>query len=277
MTTVAKRPQISTQEYYSHFKEYNLLNAADEREMLILIKNSDPDGQWRAKFTQHNMRLVLHCVIKFCPIDDPRSADLVSAGTIGLIKAIDDFDLSLPNRFSTYAVWWIKALIRKELYKLNPPVFRFKSLQTAYRSARRELIEDGVFEPTQAMIFELLDWDEKKRQRYLDDIERRTISIDQLDTTGSDDSVEALGLEEDDSVNAIPILMKEEAADRLNEALGKLSPELEDIIRRHFALGYQKSETYDALASYYGYTRERIRQLENDGLRKLWFLLRDLR
>jgi RNA polymerase primary sigma factor len=278
MLMATNRNKSPFQAYYAEFKSFTLLTATEERELMLLIKQGGLVGaEARDKFTRHNVRLVLSCVLKFCSMEDQRSMDLVSAGNMGLIKAIDDFDVTRANRFSTYAVWWIKAMIRKELHKLNPQVFRYKSLQSAYRSARRELVDDGVPEPTQLMIFELLDWDDITKQKFLDDIERRTVSIDQLDPLDGDSSTETLGLIENDKYSAVTLLLQSEAADRLNSALNQLSPEHEDIIRRHFALGYAHSETYDQLASYYDYTRERIRQLENEGLRKLWFILRDLR
>lgn len=278
MLMVAHRGGSPFQAYYAEFKHFTLLKADEERELMLTIKLGGPEGlAARDKFTRHNMRLVLSCVLKFCAMEDQRSMDLVSAGSAGLMKAIDDFDVTRKNRFSTYAVWWIKALIRKELHKLTPQVFRYKSLQAAYRSARRELINDGISDPTQPMIFESLEWDDTTRQKFLDDIERRTTSIDQVDFNAGKGSAEVLGLVENEKYGSISILVQAEAANRLNDALGQLSPELEDIIRRHFALGYKNSETYDQLASYYDYTRERIRQLENEGLRKLWFLLRDLR
>jgi RNA polymerase sigma factor (sigma-70 family) len=275
---VKSRSKSPFQNYYAEFKDFTLMKADEERALMLVVKSGGPDAAAaRDKFTRHNMRLVLSCVLKFCSMEDQRSMDLVSAGSAGLIKAIDDFDVSRANRFSTYAVWWIKAMIRKELHKLNPQVFRYKSLQAAYRSARRELTDDGIPEPSAQMIFELLDWDEVTRNKFLDDLDRRTISLDQPDTDAGESPLESVWLVEDEKYSALTLLMQTETASRLNEALNKLSPELEDIIRRHFALGYKNSETYDNLAAYYNYTRERIRQLENEGLRKLWFLLRDIK
>ncbi len=269
---VKYKPVSAFQSYYNEFRDCALFDAKEERRLLRLIKKGDLDA--REKFILHNMRLVLSCVLRFVDSNDPKAMDLVSSGTLGLIKAIEDFKISKKNRFSTYAVWWIQARIRKELHMLQPKIQQHKILHTKYRAGFKALNEQLGRRPSIEEVFDFLKWDEDTICMFIEDCERQIVPLEKIESASEDGSLKNDPLLIDDEYAVFLPIITNEDSDRLSKALNSLPPELEDIIRRHYGLGYKDTSTYDDLANFYGFTRERIRQLENEGLRQLWLLLR---
>jgi len=254
------------QQYYESFRLKKPYTAKAERTMLRKIKAGNVSA--KQEFIEHNMRLVLSCVLRFV-----KSMDLVSAGTLGLIKAIDDFKISKTNRFSTYAVWWIKARIRKELGHIKPRIHQNKLMHAQYKTAAELLRSVLHRDPAQEEVFSELGWSNASIAKFSIESERQIVPIETISAEIEDGSAadSALTLAAEDAV-LDPVFMSEDCV-RLHSALNQLAPVLEDIIRRHYGLGFVDTATYDELASFYGFTRERVRQLENEGLRKLWMLL----
>lgn len=260
------------QQYYDQFRQFTLFDAEEERRLLIAIKGGDNAA--RDKFVLHNMRLVLSCVLRFVDSNDLKAMDLVSAGTLGLIKAIEDFQVSKENRFSTYAVWWIQAKIRKQLHAIQPKIHKHRNLHVKFRAERNKLHEILGRAPEIEEVFQALGWDYETIVLFSTDVERQIIPLEKIEMIVESGHLIDDALVEDGDLAAKALLIGEDTQ-RLYKALQTLPPELEDIIRRHYGLGYSRSETYDELAGFYGYTRERIRQLENKGLRLLWLALRE--
>jgi RNA polymerase primary sigma factor len=265
---MSSKDKTDFQRYYEEFRDKGLFTAEEERQLLIRIKQGDEEA--KSKFIVHNMRLVLSCVLRFVDSNDAKAMDLVSAGTLGLLKAIEDFKVEKNNRFSTYAVWWIQAKIRKAIISIQPKAHKHKSLHVKFRSMFNKLKEELGYIPSQEEVFAALKWDGEIIGVFLHDADKQIIPLEKIESASeagllSNDPL----LTEDESVG-VQSLISTETYDQLSAALNELPPELEDIIRRHYGLGYATSETYDDLAKFYGYTRERIRQLENSGLRMLW-------
>lgn len=216
------------------------------------------------RFVMHNMRLVLSRVLKFRHQEDRDVMEIVSYGTDGLYRAIELFDLSRGTRFSTYAVHWIESQIRKGLTFVEgqkPP--RLKKLTSAFKKAQKDLTSEKGVRPTNEDVAERLNWG------------RTTLHVFQ--TSGiSNVPIETFDAE-DESCPPIPEdVVKRELVKALHDNMGILEPFEEDIIRRHYGLGYPE-ETLQRLANNYGVTKERIRQIENGGLHKLYMELRHFR
>lgn len=274
------------------FDELSLQKAADhtvlskevEREYLIkAVRYGDEEA--RTVLVEHNIKLVVKCVRRFSDPNDPRYHDLISAGFVGLMRALSDFDLDRTvtgtNRFlkfSTYAVWWILAEIRKELDHLTPKPVHNRTLVTKYKTAAYQLGKIIGYYPNEDVVFEHLGWDEDTIHRYQQARESRLVTLDTEITEGlepvSHDS--AQGIRTDGPRSFADVLADTENSELLDKALLCLPPEEEDIVRRHYGYGYPCSETYEELALFYHRTRERVRQIENNGLRMLWALLEEI-
>ena len=143
----------------------------DEKERL-LIKIKDGDMTAREIFIQGNLRLVLSVIQKFTARGE-NADDLFQVGCIGLIKAIDNFDLSVGVKFSTYAVPMIIGEIRRYLRDYNAIRVSRSVKDTAYKAltAKEELIKETGREPTVAEIAKRIETTEKAVNYALDAIQ----------------------------------------------------------------------------------------------------------
>ncbi len=147
-----------------------LLSSKEKEELLVKIKEGDSLA--RERFIQGNLRLVLSVIQKFSSRGE-NADDLFQVGCVGLIKAIDNFDLSVGVKFSTYAVPMIIGEIRRYLRDYNAIRVSRSVKDTAYKalSAKEELIKETGREPTVAEIAKRIDTTEKAVNYALDAIQ----------------------------------------------------------------------------------------------------------
>lgn len=147
-----------------------LLSSKEKEELLVKIKEGDSIA--RERFIQGNLRLVLSVIQKFSSRGE-NADDLFQVGCIGLIKAIDNFDLSVGVKFSTYAVPMIIGEIRRYLRDYNAIRVSRSVKDTAYKalSAKEELLKETGREPTVAEIAKKIDSTEKAVNYALDAIQ----------------------------------------------------------------------------------------------------------
>ena len=147
-----------------------LLSSKEKEELLVKIKEGDSLA--RERFIQGNLRLVLSVIQKFSSRGE-NADDLFQVGCVGLIKAIDNFDLSVGVKFSTYAVPMIIGEIRRYLRDYNAIRVSRSVKDTAYKalSAKEELIKETGREPTVAEIAKRIDSTEKAVNYALDAIQ----------------------------------------------------------------------------------------------------------
>ena len=147
-----------------------MLSAKEMRELLLKVKSGDEAA--REEFIRSNLRLVLSIVQRFSNRNEQMD-DLFQVGCIGLIKAIDNFDLRHEVRFSTYAVPMIIGEIRRHLRDNNAIRVSRSLRDTAYKAlqARNRLAESGCAEPTLADIAKALDMTEEAVSFALDAIQ----------------------------------------------------------------------------------------------------------
>ena len=249
--------------YYKNFPDYDL-TTKQSRDYLSRIKEGD--GEAFEIFVKYNMRLVMFRVLQYVKHDDPRAMDLVSEGTIGLYKAIEKFDLTLGFKFSTFAVWWINCKIRRALRGFQRERSTvIKNLSKQFETARTilRLATDG--NPSDEAIANYLQWDNHTLRTFRKFNDDRTLIgylKDQAPShpaKGDPPDTEALHLD---------------LSDKLGQALARLSPVEEDIVRRYYGLGCAK-KTYEEIGNFYGMTKEWVRQRENKSLRKLYILIHE--
>lgn len=271
-------------DFIKQFDGVSVPSAAEEREMLEVIrtppKSLGPEAKtWkytpkqkkvRSEFLGRNMRLVVHTTKRFCKLDDPRSMDFISAGVTGMMHALDTFELDRDVRFSTYAAWWIRAKMSNEVKFHDPKPRRYKTQYTDYRKVFNQYLGDKIF-PTDEMIFSDLKWDDEKIRKFYEDQDRIRISIDSLGANNCEFNTDDTSLIVDAPQDSIlEDMHTQEVLALLSKAMGVLSSEELSVIKRHFALGKNDKATYDRLAADMEMTRERVRQIENHALRKLF-------
>lgn len=270
-------------DFIKQFDGVKVPGPAEEREILKLIRTppksaKDPQN-WaytpkqklaREDFLARNMRLVVHMTKRFCKLDDARSMDFISAGIGGMMHALDTFDLGRDVRFSTYAAWWIRAKMSNEVKFHDTKPRRYKTQYTDYRKVFNQYISERIF-PTDEMIFADLKWDDEKIRKFYEDQDRIRVSIDSLGANNcefnTDDSSLTVEAPQD---GILEDMHTQEVMALLSKAMQILSADELVIVERHFALGKEGKATYDRLAADLELTRERVRQIENHALKKLY-------
>jgi RNA polymerase primary sigma factor len=197
--------------------------------------------------------------------------DLIQEGNIGLMKAVDRFQVRRGFRFSTYATWWIRQAVGRAVADygrtIRLPVHVIESLNKVTR-ARRELIEaaDGR-EPTDDELAARLDMPLDK-VRLLRDAAKQPLS---LDVPSGDDEDFDLKSRVSDRTVASPEedALRREMADRVEQSLAALEDREKEVLRLRYGLGTDHEHTLAEVGRRLGVSRERVRQIEARAFRKL--------
>ncbi len=254
----------------SYFREVGsvpLLTAQEEIEMANRIKQGDLAA--RERMIRANLRLVVKIAREYENLGLPL-LDLISEGTIGLMKAVDKFDPAKGGKLSTYGSWWIKQQVRRALANqgrtIRLPVHVEGRL---YRLGKAEarLRELLGREATDEELADELDTT-AKRIRRLRDAALRPAS---LDAPVGEDGDATIGDLVGDEQAATPFEKLRDNADHhlLRKLMDKLPAREAQILRARFGLDGGEEETLEEIGVRFGLTRERIRQLQNEAFEKL--------
>ena len=236
-----------------------LLSNEEKRELLIRAKNGDDKA--REKLINGNLKLVLSVIQSFGGRGE-NPDDLFQVGCIGLIKAVDNFDISLDVKFSTYAVPMILGEIRRYLRDNNSIRVSRSLRDLAYKAlqARERLSAKLSREPTNAEIAKELDRTENEVVNALDSIPD-PISLYEPIYADNGDSVYVLDQIKDDK-NTDDQWLDEIA---ISQAIGKLSERERRILSLRFYNGRTQTEVSDEI----GISQAQVSRLEKSALEKI--------
>lgn len=247
-----------------------MIDSDGEIENLDEIKEMIREGkEAREYLIKANIRLVVSIAKKYRQYGSS-FLDLIQAGNVGLIRAVDKFDYSRGNRFSTYATWWIRRSVLRFLNQKERTIRLPNYLSNRLRKVRhvtRDLSQQLGRQPTLDEISEHVE-QSPEELRQLIDYARLPISLDK--PVGEDGETELLNFVENESeptpFNSVQQRMLESD---IENALGELSEREASIIKLRFGLEGNRSHTLKELGEIFGVTRERIRQIQQKALRKL--------
>jgi RNA polymerase sigma factor (sigma-70 family) len=199
--------------------------------------------------------------------------DLIQEGNIGLIKAVDRFEYERGNKFSTYASWWIKQSINRAIADqsrmVRIPVHLTENLDR-FIKAQQSLAQALEREPLLEEIADKLDLSRSKviNLQLLSKLALRPIS---LETPIGEDDESTLGdiMESGTKLDMVHEMSRIEQSQELRQVLSTLSPREEKVIRMRFGIGERSEYTLEEVGKNFGLTRERIRQIEKEALKKL--------
>jgi RNA polymerase primary sigma factor len=239
------------------------------QEKAKLMREVERGEEARQHLIKANTRLVVSIAKRYLGHGVP-FLDLIQEGNLGLMKAVEKFDYHRGHRLSTYATWWIRQSITRALAEqgrtIRVPVHMSDRIRKIYRSAR-ELEQELGRQPSPEEIAEEVGLEPDKVQWILR-ASRRPISLER--PVGEEEDNELGSFIEDEKVLApSEAAYQHLLAETMGEVLHTLSPREARILRLRFGIQDGHNYTLEEVGQKFGLTRERIRQIEGEALRKL--------
>ncbi|WP_417440600.1 RNA polymerase sigma factor RpoS [Idiomarina sp.] len=266
-STQYQKKMDATQLYLGEIGFSPLLTA--EEEVFYSRRALKGDKAARRRMIESNLRLVVKIARRYSNRGLPL-LDLVEEGNLGLIRAVEKFDPERGFRFSTYATWWIRQTIERAIMNqtrtIRLPIHVVKELNVYLRAAR-ELAHKLDHEPTAEDIAKSLD----KPVGDITKMLRLNERIGSVDTPIGGDNDKALLdiLTDDTDTGPEGVLQDENLKGNITEWLQSLNQKQREVLARRFGLmGYEPS-TLEDVGREIGLTRERVRQIQVEALRKL--------
>ncbi len=256
-----------TRLYLNEIGASPLLTAEEEVRFSRLAQRGDDAA--RRRMIESNLRLVVKIARRYTN-RGLAFLDLIEEGNLGLIRAVEKFDPERGFRFSTYATWWIRQTIERAIMNqtrtIRLPIHVIKEINTYLRAAR-SLAQTLDHEPSAEEIADLL-------HKPIEDVEGMLGLNERITSTDST-------ILNDPSRRLIDTIADEQAADpsdsiadddihiNIEECLAQLSDKQREVVERRFGLHGYSVSTLEEVGAEIGVTRERVRQIQMDALKKL--------
>ncbi len=263
----------STQHYLNQIGKSPLLTA--EEEVYYSRKQKQGDEKARQRMIESNLRLVVKIARRYLNRGLPL-LDLIEEGNLGVIRAVEKFDPEKGFRFSTYATYWIKQFIERSIMNyartIRIPIHIQKELKTYLRTAH-ELSKNHAHEPTPREIAEEIDCPLENVNKLFD-INENVVSVDS--GTIVDESFNLLDtLSNEDQLDPCEMVQHGDTSDWIEGWLFELRDRHREVICRRFGLLGYEATTLKAISEDIGLTRERIRQIQIDAIKRLRLMLEE--
>jgi RNA polymerase sigma-32 factor len=263
-------PTLQNFNAYKHYvKNLPNLSSTDERDLLEKFKDEN-DLKSAQKLIMSQLKTVLHVAFQYRNYGLPEE-DLVQEGNIGLMKAVKNYDLKYQVRLYTYALVWIKAEIQGYILKnwklvkigttknLKKLFFNFKQIQ-------KEMIDEDI---SHQQLTKLVSKKLNVSEEEVREIEQYFASEDMTIDLNQDEESPMLQLGHEQTPETQYMQLHDETKrhQMLDKALGNLTPRQADIVKmRYFD---EEKKTHKEIALTLGISSERVRQIENDALKKM--------
>ncbi|MCK4951453.1 MAG: RNA polymerase sigma factor RpoS [Gammaproteobacteria bacterium] len=264
---VSEGSMDATRLYLNEIGFSPLLTAEEEVHYSRLALKGVESG--RKRMIESNLRLVVKIARRYMN-RGLALLDLIEEGNLGLIRAVEKFDPERGFRFSTYATWWIRQTIERAIMNqtrtIRLPIHVVKEINL-YLRATRHLTQTMEREPTTEEVAKLLDKPISEVKRMLGLNER----IASVDTPIGDDEDRMLldAIPDENNPDPSVLLQDENVHSNLEIWLEKLNDKQREVVERRFGLhGYERS-TLEEVGQEIGVTRERVRQIQMDALKRL--------
>lgn len=254
--------------YLKEIRNIPLLTPKEEIQLSRKVRKGDE--QARKKMIQSNLRLVINISKRYIHLGIP-FLDLIEEGNLGLMKAVDKFNPRKGYRFSTYAAWWIKQGITRSIFDqgkvIRIPVY-MNELIARWKKTREGLAQKLKRPPTDEKIAKKMKIAKEKMAQINFWLSTKTSSLEA--PIGEEDGSQIADLVEDET--AIPPdaeIKRFLDRERIDNLLELMTDREKQVLNMRFGLVDGKSHTLAEASKKLGVSRERIRQIEEEALRKL--------
>jgi RNA polymerase nonessential primary-like sigma factor len=257
----------ATRIYLNQLAKSKLLTA--EQEKLYGKRSLQGDITARNVMIESNLRLVVKISRRYLNRGLPL-LDLIEEGNLGLIRAVEKFDPDRGFRFSTYATWWIRQTIERAIMNqtrtIRLPIHIIKEMNV-YLKAQRYLTQKLNCEPSAEEIARYVNKPIKTVEKVL----KLNEKISSIDVAYSEDFDKAMveSISDDESKTAPESLQEDGIRENISLWIYQLSEKQREVICRRYGLCGYENGTLEEVAKELGVTRERVRQIQMDGLKRL--------
>jgi RNA polymerase primary sigma factor len=255
------------QTYLTEVRNSQMLSAEQEKEITKRVFNGDVKA--KEKLIESNLRLVVYFAKKYTG-RGLSFLDLIQEGNIGLMRAVEKYDATKGCKFSTYASYWILQGIKRAIAEQSRPIrlpihiieamVKIQKMEDSMREGANDSIELAKFAEELGLPLERVE-----------EIKHCFNNISSIDAVvGEEEDITlAAFIEDRNAVDVVSELYNEEVSAAIGKILNTLTDKEADIIRKRFGIGLIKPMTLEEIGKDYGVTKERIRQIEKDAMKKL--------
>jgi len=254
--------------YLREIGQVQLLTPKEEIELARRIKRGDKHA--REHMIKANLRLVVKIARDYDGLGLPL-LDLINEGNIGLMKGVERFDPKKGAKLSTYASWWIRQSIKRALANQSKTIrlpVHVVDKMAHMRRAEMKLREALDREPTDEELAEELGMTPRRVSQYRQ-ASKAPVSLDSAIGHDDDSSVIADVVADPNAAAPFEHVLNETDNELVREAMATLSKREVAILSRRFGLEDGAQKTLEEVGVQFGLTRERIRQIQEEALRKL--------
>lgn len=247
-----------------------------EEETALAIEAAKGNKAAKDKIVNANLRFVVNIAKKY-QNHGLDLTDLISEGNIGLLVAIDRFDVTKGYHFISYAVWWIRQSILKAICEksrsIRLPLNRANEL-VRIEHARKSVVGNKTIEQELTEVAEMLNMD-KDHVREMINISREMISLDaELSTPENDKTSVGDFIEDTQSEKPEDKVVNDSLKEEINNVLHTLKPNEENVLRLRFGLNGEKPMSLKEVGDVCNLTKERIRQIEKHAILRMQHVTR---
>src|SRR5699024_3314718 len=244
-----------------------LLSISEEKELARHMEEGDKEA--KKQFTEANL-LVVFKIVAHYKGQDLHFLDLIQESNFGLIRAVEKFDYHKGFKFSTYATWWIHQSIKRGLAEKSKTIRRpvhIMEKTTKINRTQRDLLKDLEREPTTTEIGEETGLTAGNVQEVLQ-YDWEPLAVEATIGNKENPSLEDID-ENQETVSPYQQTSENAFKEKLNEVLDTLTTREKNIIHFRFGLKNDRIYTLEEIGDLFEVTRERIRQIETEAMRKL--------
>jgi RNA polymerase primary sigma factor len=258
------------QNYLKEISKYKALSREEEHELGIRARDGDKEAINR--LVQANLKFVVKIASRYQNRGLTLS-ELISEGNIGLLKAIEKFDPDKDIKLISYAIWWIKQRIMLAVSEksslIRVPLGKSSSAHRVKATQERIYSETGETASSEELS-EKMNLTEKSIEQLQDQMIETTSFDDLMQGNDFQDFSTRDMIRDDELADPQKMYYRERLQERINKAISKLDKREADIIRTYYGLNaLQETQNFAQIAETMGLSRERVRQIQKEALKKI--------